>query len=130
MTRSFLTRVLLLDALSCGMIFAAGVAAAPAIASLTGLPEGVVRAGGWICLAAGLLFAVLAIRPVRGLLALGVLGNAAWVVASIAVLLLFFPQLTVLGVAFIAVQAGAVALLTLFEKRGLAMLPAASVASA
>lgn len=130
MTRSFLTRVLMLDALSCGMIFALGVAAAPSVASFTGLPEAVIRAGGWICLAAGLLFAIVAMRPSRGLLALGVLGNAAWVVASIAVLLLSFPQLTTLGIAFVVVQAGAVALLTWFEKRGLAVLHSASVASA
>ena len=85
MTKLTLPTILLADALSCGAIFALGVFATRPVAGLLGLPELVVAAGGWICLAAGMLLAFLAIRPVKLLLALAIAGNAAWVLASVAV---------------------------------------------
>ncbi|HEX9900981.1 MAG TPA: hypothetical protein VGC81_17265 [Candidatus Methylomirabilis sp.] len=114
-----LPKVLLLDALSCGAIFAIGVLATAPVAGLLGLPELVVSAAGWICLAAGALLAFLSIRPVRGLLALAIAGNAAWVLASVAVWLAWFDMLSPLGHAVVLLQAGAVAVFVALETRGL-----------
>ena len=114
-----LPKVLLLDALSCGAIFAIGVLATAPVAGLLGLPELVVSAAGWICLAAGALLAFLSIRPVRGLLALAIAGNAAWVLASVAVWLAWFDMLSPLGHAVVLLQAGAVAVFVALEMRGL-----------
>lgn len=130
MNRSMLTKVLVLDAASCAAIFALGVGATAAVAGITGLPALVTEAGGWICLASAVLFGFLAVKPVRALLALGVAGNAAWIVASIAVWLTFAGQLTVPGHVFLLAQAAAVAVFVLLEKRGLAALGNALPAAA
>jgi len=114
-----LPKVLLLDALSCGAIFAIGVLATAPVAGLLGLPELVVAAAGWICLAAGALLAFLAVRPIKGLLALAIAGNAAWVLASVAVWLTWFDMLSPLGHAVVLLQAGAVAIFVVLETRGM-----------
>lgn len=119
MTNLSLAKVLLLDALSCAAIFAVGIFAAAPAALLLGLPEAVITAAGWICLAAGALLAFLSIRPVKGLLALAIAGNAAWVLASVAVWLAWFGALSPLGHAAMLLQAGAVAVFVTLEMRGL-----------
>ena len=85
MTVVTLRKVLALDALSCGAFFAGCVLFTGTAAELVGLPQVVVAVGGWICLAAGLLFAALALssRPSPLLTGVGVLGNAMWVAASL-----------------------------------------------
>lgn len=123
MTNLNLTRVLWLDALSCAGVFVLGVFATASLAALSGLPENVLAIGGWICLVACTLFAFLAVRPVRAFLTIGIVGNAAWVAASLAVWLAQFGNLTVLGHVLIVGQAAAVAGLTLLEKHGLNQLP-------
>lgn len=124
MTPSMLRKVLAVDAASCGLVFIACVPAAGLVAGLTGLPLAVVAAGGWICLVAGLLFAALAASrsPARPLLLLGIAGNALWVAASIAVVALFGARMTGGGIAIVLAQAGAVAVLTLLEAKGAAVL--------
>ena len=121
MTVVTLRKVFALDALSCGAFFAACVLFTGTAAELVGLPQVVVAAGGWICLAAGLLFAALALsgRPSPLLTALGVFGNALWVAASLAVVALFAPQMTVAGVVLVVGQAAAVGMLTWLEAAGL-----------
>src|SRR5690606_17662700 len=119
MTRLTLPKILVADALSCGAIFAIGVFATTPVAGLLGLPELVVAAGGWICLAAGALLAFLSARPVRTLLALAIVGNVAWVLASVAVWIAWLEALTPAGHAFLLAQAAAVAIFTVLEMRGL-----------
>lgn len=119
-----LRKVLAFDAASCGLVFIACVPAGSLVAGRTGLPPVVVAAGGWICLAAGLLFAVLAVSraPARPLLRLAIAGNALWVAASIAVVVVLGAQMTGPGIALVLAQAAAVAVLTLLEAKGAATL--------
>ena len=119
MQAHYLTRTLQLDAASCALVFALGVGATAAVARMLGLPETIVAAAGWICLPSAALFAFLAFRPSRRLLTLGVIGNTGWVLASAAVWLACFGQLTTVGHVVVIGQALAVELLTLVEWRGL-----------
>ena len=119
MQANYLTRTLQLDAASCALFFAIGAGATAAVAPLLGLPEIIVAAAGWICLPSALLFAYLAFRPNRALLTLGVIGNTGWVLASAAVWLAYFDQLTTIGHVVVIGQALAVELLTVLEWRGL-----------
>ena len=120
MTLTMLRKVLALDAASCALFFGACVLFTSTAARIVGLPEGVVAAAGWICLAAGLLFTGLALspRPSPRLIAFGALGNALWVAASVAVVALFAGQMTGAGVVLVLGQAAAVAALTWLEAKG------------
>ena len=122
MSRIPLSTVLLLDALTCAAVFVLGVFATAMVAALTGLPDGVVSAAGWICLVAAALLAFLAARPVKPLLLVAIAGNVAWVVASIAVWLSFADRLTPIGHAVVLAQAAVVALFVVLESRGLKSL--------
>ena len=119
MQAHYLTRALQLDAASCALFFAIGAGATATAAELLGLPEIIVAAAGWICLPSAMLFAYLALRPNRALLTLGVIGNSGWVLASAAVWIAYFGQLTTLGHVVVIGQAIVVELLTLLEWRGL-----------
>ncbi len=123
MSPNNLSRVLWLDALSCAAIFALGAFASGPVGSMLGLPPAVVAIGGWICLAAGVLLAFLAVRPVRTLLALAIAGNIAWIAASLAVWFAWSNELTVLGHAVVLAQSVAVALFVILELRGLRRAP-------
>ena len=105
-----LRKVFALDALSCIAFFAACVPLAGFVSGIVGLPRGAVAAGGWICLAAGLLFAALALTqpPSHRLVALGILGNALWVAASLAIVAGFAQQMSVAGIGLVLAQAFAV----------------------
>lgn len=126
-----LRKVLALDALSCGAFFAACVLFTGTAAEFVGLPQVVVATGGWICLAAGLLFAALALssRPSPVLTAIGVLGNVLWVAASLAVVAVFAQQMNAAGIVLVIGQAVAVGILTWLETAGfrsLKQVPAAA----
>ena len=114
-------KVLAMDALSCGAFFAGCVLFTGTAAELVGLPQVVVAVGGWICLAAGLLFAALALssRPSPLLTGVGVLGNAMWVAASLMVVAVFAQQMTTAGIALVVGQAMAVGMLIWLEAMGL-----------
>lgn len=118
MTQSPLRQILALDAATCVGVFVLGVLATGTVARVAGLPEVVVSSGGWICLAAAALLGWLAARPSRGLLGLAIAGNAAWVLASVAVWIAFFGDLTAIGHAVIIAQAVAVEVFTMLELRG------------
>jgi hypothetical protein len=114
---SFLRRVLAADAVTCVaagalMAFGAGV-----LAPLTGLPQPLLLWAGVILFPVAALMAFLSRRDTAPapLVWLVVLGNAGWVVGSIAVLILAQP--TTLGFAFVVAQAAAVAVLTVLEWR-------------
>ena len=113
-----LSKALVLDAVSCALFFALGVGATATVAAMLGLPQTVVAIAGWICLPTAALLALLAIRPVRPLLLVVTLGNAGWVLASLAVWLAHFDTLTTLGHAVVLTQAAAVELFVILEWRG------------
>lgn len=118
MSLKTLTQFLAIDAATCVVVFAAGVFASATVAGLTGLPGQIVVAGGWICAAAAVLLAWLAVRPSRGLLWLAIAGNVGWVAASLAVWLGQLASLTALGHVIILAQAAGVALFVVLEARG------------
>lgn len=124
-----LTQALVLDAVSCAIFFALCVGATAAVAGLLGLPSTIVAAAGWICLPVAALLAFLAYRPSRALLAVVVVGNAGWVLASLAVWLLHLNTLTGLGHAVIIAQAVVVELFVILEWRGLKALAARASAA-
>lgn len=117
-----LKQTLTIDAVGAALSVVLLLGFADAIAQATGLPRSVIEIAGWICLPSALLFAHQAMRPSRGLVGLVVAGNVAWVIASIAVWIAFFGQLTMLGHVLVVAQAVAVELLATFEWKGLKAL--------
>lgn len=118
MPKISLRTALVLDAASCALFFAVCVGLTGAVAAILGLPAGLVAIAGWICLPVAAMLAVLAIRPVAPLLGLVALGNAGWVLASLAVWLTHFGALTAAGHAVILAQAVAVEIFAVVEWRG------------
>jgi hypothetical protein len=124
-----LTKTLLLDAASCALFALLCLGLTADVAALTGLPETVVTIAGAICAPVALLCAFLSSRPVRALLGVLAVGNLGWVLASAAVWIAYFGELTALGHGVILAQAVAVEVLTLVEWRGFrAMRPSAAAA--
>lgn len=121
---AFLPLVLRLDAASCALTGALQLLAAPALADLFGLPQALLAGTGWFLLAV-CAYALWASRaPVRRpAVWLLVAGNALWVLGCVE-LLLTGAAATVVGVAWVAVQAAAVALLAALEWQGLRRMPA------
>ncbi len=113
-----------LDATASGALGVLGVVAAPLLAGLLGLPAPVLFGIGvfFVVFAASLL--LLASRPVipRGAARTVVIGNAAWVVGSVAAALLAASP-TGLGVAVVLAQAAAVAVFAHLQRRGLRRMP-------
>jgi hypothetical protein len=114
---STLRRVLAVDALTCAAAGALMAFGADLVAPLTGLPKPLLFWAGVVLFPVAALMAFLSRRQAApaGLVWLVILGNAGWVLASIAVLFLTAP--TALGVAFVVAQAVAVAILTVLEGR-------------
>ncbi|HJV80841.1 hypothetical protein [Noviherbaspirillum sp.] len=118
---SFLRRVLLADALTS---FGTGLLLtldAGFLAPLLGLPSALLRAAGLILLPFAALVAYVGTRePVSPHWVWAViLGNALWVIDSIALLLSGWITPTLAGMAFVATQALAVAVLAELEYVGL-----------
>lgn len=130
MPRFTLKTVLIADAVTCAAMFLLCVLAAAPAASLAGLPVGVVRAAGWICLASAALMLVAALpsTPSKGLANLIAVGNLGWVAASFAVIAIFAGQMSWLGIVVVAGQALVVLDMALLEARGAAALPRTVVA--
>lgn len=116
----FLKRVLLLDAASCLGMGAALVAGAGMLTGPLGLPPALLSGAGIALIPIGLFMAFVATRdtPPAILVWLIILGNAAWVVKSLGVIAIF-PQISALGIAFVAGQAAFVALMAMLEYSGL-----------
>ena len=115
-----LRRLLLTDAATCAaMGLALDLGAAP-LASLTGLPAPLLLAAGLSLLPIAVFMALVAWRPHPAAVRLVVLGNAAWVAASLLLLvsgpLTGWAAANGLGVAFVLAQALAVAGLALLEQ--------------
>src|SRR5262249_5796491 len=120
-TTSFLSRILLIDAAISGAAGVLMVAGATALAEWLAVPAGVLRYAGWSLLPFAVLVTLLSRRPdLPGRAVVAVIAlNAAWVVASVGVLLARLLQPNALGYAFVLGQAAAVAVLTEMEAVGL-----------
>lgn len=112
----FLRAVLYFDAVTCLLMGLLLILGAGPLSSILGLPAPLLRVAALILLPfAGLLY-LTARRPAsQAAVALIVAINAAWVVASVALLLSDWIQPTALGVAFVAIQAVAVAAIAAAE---------------
>jgi hypothetical protein len=113
----FLRNTLLIDAATCVATGALLSVGAQPLSALLGLPASLLfYAGvGLFPIAAFMVWA--ALRRQAPAIWIVILGNAAWVLASIVVLFGFSP--TVLGYVFVTVQAIAVAFLAELEYAGL-----------
>jgi hypothetical protein len=112
-----LRSLLLADAATCAALgLALDFGAAP-IATLTGLPAGLLLYAGLSLFPIAAFLALVALRPALQPLGgrLAIAGNAAWVAASLALLASGWGAPNGLGVAFVLIQALAVAGLTLLE---------------
>lgn len=116
-----LRAVLVLDAATCLLMGVLLVAAAGPLAALLGLPQALLFWAGIVLFPSAALMAATAVtrRPLPGLVWLVIVGNAAWVLASLGVLMVFEPN--ALGIAFVLVQAVVVLVLLVLEKRSLAV---------
>jgi hypothetical protein len=113
--------VLGLDAATCAVMGALLVAAAAPLAGLFGLPQMLLFWAGVVLFPCAVLMAAsAALRPPPpAMVWLVILGNAAWVIASLGVLIVFAPN--GLGSAFVTVQALAVVVLLVLERRALGL---------
>jgi hypothetical protein len=112
---TFLRRTLAVDAATCVAMGALLVAFQAPLAGLLGLPAALLFYAGLALFPCAAL--MLAAHRSRALAWLVVAGNAAWVAASVAVLLVASP--TALGYAFVIAQALAVAVLAWLESLGI-----------
>ena len=113
---TLLRRTLAVDAVTCAAFGAILFVFGESLSGLLGLPAGLLHwAGLALFPCAALMLIARARRPFAWL---AVAGNAAWVLASIAVLFATSP--TLLGYAFVIAQAAAVAVLAELEYVGLA----------
>lgn len=110
-----LRRVLALDCFTCLAAATVMIGGAALLAPVTGLPESLTRAAGVVLLPVAALFGAMAAvrRLPRPLALLAVVGNIAWVLASLVVLSVV--PVTTAGVAFVGAQAAVVAVLALLE---------------
>jgi hypothetical protein len=110
-----------LDAAASGALGLLSLAAAPALDELLGAPRAVLWPIGLflVAYAAALWVAASRTRVSRPFVWAVIVGNALWVVASVAVVVIGPFALTGLGVAFVLAQAAAVALLADLQFLGL-----------
>jgi hypothetical protein len=120
---SVLRKVLLLDAITCVAMGLLLIAAAAELARMLGLPEGFLWWAGVALLPCAALMGFTSrvgaqTKPPGWLVWLVILGNLAWVVASLLTVAVWFTP-TALGAAFVLGQAIAVMALAAMEYRGL-----------
>jgi hypothetical protein len=119
-----LNKVLDLDAVTCALMGVALTLAAAPLSELLALPQSLLFYAGCLLFPIAAFMAVLARQamPSPAGVWLVILGNAGWIVASIAVLAVAGPNM--LGVGFLVMQALVVAVLALAEFNALARRPA------
>jgi hypothetical protein len=117
-SRGFTLRAILnLDGLSCAAMALLLVFGSAALAPLLGAPQALLFWAGVVLFPCAALMFTGARHPHPMLVWTLILGNAAWVLASIAVTMLF--ELTWPGMAFVLAQAMFVAALAVLEWRAL-----------
>ncbi|MDL5158211.1 hypothetical protein [Actinomycetospora termitidis] len=106
-----LRRVLLLDAAASGALGVLGAAGSSALDDLLGLPAALLLGVGvfLVVYALGLVVLSRLATVPRGLTWVVVLGDGAWVLASVALVVGIWSDLTVLGAVVVLAQAAAVA---------------------
>ncbi|RWI72149.1 hypothetical protein [Mesorhizobium sp.] len=120
-------KILALDALTCALMGIVLMLSATTLAPLLSLPRDLLFYAGCLLVPIAIFMAVLArqSQPWGTGVWLVILGNAAWVLASLAALILTGPN--TLGVGFLLAQALVVAVLALAEFKAVGR-PAAGVA--
>lgn len=125
-----LRTVLYLDAAICTVfgLFCAGLAGP--LSGFTGLPGDLLFYAGLALLpvAVFMAFAARQATPSRLLVWMILLGNEAWILGSIAILIFGIVEPNTLGCAFVVAQAVAVLPLVLLEYQGLRRLPVPAAA--
>ena len=117
----FLSNVMWADAASCAATGALQVAFTDVLASLTGLPVWLLMGTGVFLLAYAAAAAFMASRatPPRTLIGLVVVGNFAWALACVALLVSGVFAVTALGMAWVLAQALCVVVLAELQWTGL-----------
>jgi hypothetical protein len=110
-------RLLLIDAMTCGVMGAVLILGADALGSLTRIPPALLFYAGLGLFPIAAFMAVVATRPViqPAAMWLVVAGNGLWVVASLMLVLAGWIAPNPLGTAFIVAQALVVAVLAKLE---------------
>ena len=123
----FLRAVLWFDAATGLLLGSLHLFAAPLLAQWLELPSALLRSTGVMLLGYAALAAFLAASPVlsRRCLLVLILGNAAWALASLAVLVGVTPPPSLLGQAYLLMHAVAVATLAGLQWSGRGSLPRA-----
>jgi hypothetical protein len=114
-----LRTVLLLDAGTCAVMGALLVMGAGPLAGLTGIPTRLLLYAGMALLPIAAFMVVTARQAVPALWAVQsiIAGNVLWIVATLVVAFGGWVAPTLMGYAFLGVQAAGVALLTVLEQR-------------
>jgi hypothetical protein len=120
---SFVRKILLLDALTCAVMGLLLVSVADILSGLLGLPKGFIFWAGLILFpCAALMWFTSRFgtkpNPPGPLLWIVILGNVAWLIASVLTVTTWFNP-TGFGLAFVAFQAVVVVVLAALEYRGL-----------
>jgi len=116
-----LPSLLLVDAATCAVLGLALEFGARPIAALTGLPESLLLYAGLSLFPIAAVMALVALRPALQPAGtwLVIAGNAAWAIASLALLATGWVAPNGLGVAFVLVQALVVVVLAMLERAAL-----------
>jgi hypothetical protein len=124
----FLRTVLTVDALTCLATGLASLSLGPMLAGVLGLSTGLLQGSGaaLLAVAAFIAFAAKTTPPAPWAVWVVVLGNAAWVLGSVLLLVAGFESPTALGTAYVIAQAVVVAVLAELEYTGLKKLTGAS----
>lgn len=127
----FLKRVFLADAATCAACAVLLLVGAGALSPLLGLPTELLFWAGAVLVPVAALFAFVGTRqrPPVALAVIGILGNVLWVVESV-ITIEMTAGITMLGIAFVAMQAAAVAVLAALETWGLRRMRVARVSAA
>jgi hypothetical protein len=118
-TSSFLRNVLLVDAATCaaaGLLMALG---AMPMQEMLGLPAPLLRYAGLSLIPFAAALVYLSRRPASGAVVAVIAANAAWVAASVLILVVGAIEPNRLGAAFVLAQAATVAVLAEMEYVGL-----------
>ncbi len=120
-TSTFLRRVLLLDAASCGAMGLLLVTLSGVLSEVLSLPVGLLREAGLVLLPFALLLAFMSTRTrlPRAAVWAVIVANAIWAIDSIVLLFTGWVQPSLLGYLFVAGQAAFVAVLAELEYVGL-----------
>jgi len=117
--------ILRFDALTCTVLGLVLMIAHASLSTLFGLPSSLLMVAGAVLLPCAVLMRIAGADPEqrRGLVWVIIAGNLAWFVASLLVAFAWFEP-TAPGLAFVLLQAAAVAVVTVVEVLGLSRLGA------